>query len=31
QMFSLGRKWHPLETVATWYAWRVQDEKIIAY
>ena len=31
RMLSLGRKWHPLETVATWYAWRVQDEKIVAY
>ena len=31
RMLALGRKWHPLETVATWYAWRVQDEKIIAY
>ena len=31
RMRVLGRKWHPLETVATWYAWRTQDEKIIAY
>ena len=31
RMRALGRKWHPLETVATWYAWRTQDEKIIAY
>ena len=28
---TLGRKWNPLETVATWYAWRTQDEKIVAY
>ena len=31
RMHALGRKWHPLETVATWYAWRTQDEKIVAY
>ncbi|MCH8157519.1 MAG: DNA-3-methyladenine glycosylase 2 family protein [Nitrospinae bacterium] len=31
RMRVLGRKWHPLETVATWYAWRTQDEKIVAY
>ena len=31
RMRALGRKWHPLETVATWYAWRTQDEKIIDY
>lgn len=31
RMCALGRKWHPLETVATWYAWRTQDEKIVAY
>ena len=31
RMRALGRKWHPLETVATWYAWRTQDEKIVAY
>ncbi len=28
---TLGRKWSPLETVATWYAWRSIDEDIIAY
>ena len=27
----LGRKWHPLETVATWYGWRKIDENIVAY
>jgi len=31
RMRTFGKKWHPLETVATWYAWRTQDEKIIAY
>ena len=31
RMRSLGEKWHPLETVATWYAWRTQDENIVAY
>ena len=31
RMYALGKKWHPLETVATWYAWRTQDEKIVAY
>jgi DNA-3-methyladenine glycosylase II len=31
RMRSLGGKWHPLETVATWYAWRTQDENIVAY
>lgn len=28
---SLGKKWHPYETVATWYAWRTLDQNIIAY
>lgn len=28
---SLGKKWNPLETVATWYAWRKLDENIVAY
>ena len=31
RMYALGKKWHPMETVATWYAWRTQDEEIIAY
>jgi len=31
RMHALGRKWHPLETVATWYAWRIQDENVVAY
>ncbi len=28
---TLGKKWHPLETVATWYAWRKLDSRIVAY
>ena len=31
RMRALGRKWTPLETVGTWYAWRVQDEKVVTY
>ena len=31
QMRALGRKWHPLETIATWYAWRIQDGKDVNY
>ena len=31
RMLALGKKWHPMETVATWYAWRIQDTEIIAY
>ena len=31
RMRTLGRKWNPLETVATWYAWRIQDDKVVAY
>jgi len=31
RMRALGRKWNPLETVGTWYAWRVQDEKVVTY
>jgi len=31
KMLALGKKWHPMETVATWYAWRIQDDEIIAY
>ncbi len=26
-----GKKWHPYETVGTWYAWRTLDEGIVAY
>lgn len=28
---SIRKKWHPLETVGTWYAWRTVDAKIVAY
>lgn len=31
RMHALGKKWHPMETVATWYAWRIQDAEIITY
>jgi DNA-3-methyladenine glycosylase II len=31
KMLALGEKWHPMETVATWYAWRIQDAEIIIY
>ena len=31
RMRAIGRKWNPLETVGTWYAWRAQDEKIVSY
>jgi DNA-3-methyladenine glycosylase II len=31
RMQTLGRKWNPLETVGTLYAWRAQDEKIVSY
>jgi len=31
KMLTLGKKWHPMETVATWYAWRIQDAEIITY
>ncbi len=31
KILALGEKWHPMETVATWYAWRVQDAEIITY
>ena len=31
KMLALGKKWHPMETVATWYAWRIQDSEIITY
>ena len=31
RMRTIGRKWNPLETVGTWYAWRAQDEKIVGY
>ena len=28
---AIGRKWSPLETVATWYAWRSLDANIVNY
>jgi DNA-3-methyladenine glycosylase II len=28
---ALGKKWHPFETVGTWYTWRILDEGIVAY
>ena len=31
KMLALGKKWKPMETVGTWYAWRVQDAEIITY
>ncbi len=31
RMQSIGKKWNPLETVGTWYAWRAQDEKDVSY
>ena len=31
RMLALGEKWHPMETVGTWYAWRIQDAEIISY
>ena len=31
QLRALGKRWHPLETVATWYCWRLLDDKIVNY
>ncbi len=31
RMRTIGRKWNPLETVGTWYAWRAQDKKVVSY
>ncbi len=28
---SIGKKWHPFESVATWYAWRSLNEQIVNY
>jgi DNA-3-methyladenine glycosylase II len=28
---TIGKKWNPLETVGTWYAWRSLDENIVNY
>ncbi|MDH3256001.1 MAG: DNA-3-methyladenine glycosylase 2 family protein [Nitrospinota bacterium] len=31
RLLSLGKKWNPLETVATWYAWRSLNADIVNY
>ena len=31
RMRTLGKKWHPFETVGTWYTWRILDEGIVVY
>ncbi len=31
KMRVLGRKWHPFETIGTWYAWRLLDEEVVSY
>ena len=31
RMRTLARKWHPFETVGTWYTWRILDEGIVVY
>ena len=31
QLHTIGQRWHPLETVATWYCWRLLDDKIVNY
>ena len=31
KMRILGKKWHPFETIGTWYTWRVLDEGIVQY
>lgn len=31
RMQILGKRWHPCETIATWYAWRTLDANIVAY
>jgi len=31
RILSVGKKWHPLQTVGTWYCWRKLDENIAAY
>jgi len=28
---TVGKKWHPFETVGTWYTWRMLDEGVVAY
>jgi len=27
----LAKKWHPFETVDTWYTWCILDEGIVVY
>ena len=31
RMCALAKKWHPFETVGTWYTWRILDEGIVVY
>lgn len=31
RILCIGKKWHPLQTVGTWYCWRKLDENIVAY
>jgi DNA-3-methyladenine glycosylase II len=31
RMRALGKKWHPFETVGTWYTWRTLDEGVVVY
>ena len=31
KMCAFGKKWHPFETVGTWYTWRTLDEGIVTY
>jgi DNA-3-methyladenine glycosylase II len=31
KMRIMGKKWHPYQTVGTWYTWRAQDSENVAY
>ena len=31
RMRTLAKKWHPFETVGTWYTWRILDEGVVVY
>ena len=31
RMRVLAKKWHPFETVGTWYTWRILDEGVVVY
>jgi len=31
RMRALAKKWHPFETVGTWYTWRILDEGFVVY